>query len=97
MLQAEFPKVSVAQVRPLPGAKLSLRFSDGMAGVFDCAPLLQSSGPMVQPLRDPAFFAQVFLELGAPTWPNGYDLDPVNLYTQLRDAGALSEGAIAAE
>ena len=30
---------------------------------------------MIAPLRDEAYFARVFLELGAPTWPNGFDVD----------------------
>ena len=52
---------------------------------------------MVQPLKDPAFFVQVFVEMGAPTWPNGYDLDPIHLYVRLRDAGQLEQGTVAAE
>jgi len=28
--------------------------------------------------------------LGAPTWPNGFDLDPINLYMQMRAAGELT-------
>ena len=32
---------------------------------------------MVQPLKDPAYFARVFLDLGAPTWPNGFDMAPM--------------------
>jgi hypothetical protein len=38
-------------------------------------------------------FARVFVEMGAPTWPNGFDLDPINLYMQMRDAGALTQVA----
>ena len=97
MDKADIPIVLVTRVRALPGARLALHFSDGMAGVFDCAPLFASTGAMIQPLRDPSFFAQVFLEMGAPTWPNGYDLDPMNLYMRLREAGALAQGAVAAE
>jgi hypothetical protein len=26
-----------------------------------------------------------------PTWPNGFDLDPINLYMELRDVGALKQ------
>ncbi len=48
---------------------------------------------MVEPLRTPEFFARAFVEMGAPTWPNGFDLDPINLYMELRDAGALSRVA----
>jgi hypothetical protein len=29
-----------------------------------------------QPLCDPAYFARVFLEDCAPTWPNGFDMCP---------------------
>jgi hypothetical protein len=42
-------------------------FSDGMAGEYDFAGVIARGGPMVEPLRDPAYFARVFLEDGAPT------------------------------
>jgi hypothetical protein len=48
---------------------------------------------MVEPLKSKEYFDRVFVELGAPTWPNGFDLDPINLYMHLRDAGALSREA----
>jgi hypothetical protein len=32
--------------------------------------------------------------MGAPTWPNGFDVDPINLYMQLRDASALTQVAV---
>lgn len=97
MAQAEFPMVDVLRVRPLDGARLTLRFSDGSEGVYDCAPLIARDGEMVQPLKDPAFFARVFIEEGAPTWPNGFDLDPIALYLRLRDAGVLKAAGVAAE
>ena len=50
-------------------------------------------GPMVEPLKALDYFARVFVEMGAPTWPNGFDLDPINLYMQLRDSGALTRAA----
>jgi hypothetical protein len=50
---------------------------------------------MVEPLRAQAYFNRAFVEMGAPTWPNGFDIDPINLYMELRDAGALT--AVAAE
>lgn len=97
MAQADFPMVDVLRVRALDGQRLSLRFSDGLEGTYDCAPLLEKNGEMVQPLKDPAYFARVFLEEGAPTWPNGFDLDPIALYVRLRDAGALRPVGVAAE
>ena len=48
---------------------------------------------MVEPLKAPDYFALAFVEMGAPTWPNGFDLDPINLYMQLRAAGARTRVA----
>ena len=40
-----------------------------------------------EPLRDPAYFAQVFVdEFGAVAWPNGVDLCPDSLYRDIRGA-----------
>ena len=97
MAQADFPMVDVLRVRALDSRRLSLRFSDGLEGEYDCAPHLKKGGEMVQPLSDPAFFARVFIEMGAPTWPNGFDLDPIALYMRMRDAGALKPVKVAAE
>ncbi len=97
MAQAEFPMVDVLRVRALDGRRLSLRFSDGAEGEYDCTDLLAKDGPMVQPLKESAFFARVFIEEGAPTWPNGFDLDPIALYVRMRDAGDLKQREVAAE
>ena len=55
----------------------------------DFSDILAEGGPMVEPLRDPAIFSKVFIELGAPTLPNGYDIAPWTLHKVLKDAGAL--------
>jgi hypothetical protein len=89
----DFPMVDVLRLRPLEGARLWLRFTDGSEGVRDCSALIAEGGPMVEPLKDPAYFARAFVEMGAPTWPNGFDLDPINLYMQMREAGELSRDA----
>jgi hypothetical protein len=44
---------------------------------------------MVQPLRDPAYFARVFIEDGALTWPNRYDYDPIALHDEVKREGLL--------
>ena len=79
-----------------PGYRLDLVFSDGRSGTADLSALMARSGEMVRPLKDPAYFARVFLENGAPTWPNGFDLAPWALYEDLRKAGRLSEPQTAA-
>jgi uncharacterized protein DUF2442 len=81
--------IKVTKVKPLDGFKLEIQFSDGTAGVLDCSGIVAEDGPMVEPLRDPEFFKRVFLELGAPTWPNGYDIAPWTAKAELEAAGAL--------
>jgi hypothetical protein len=85
----EFPMVDVIGIRALSDNRLWVRFTDGYEGEWDLSPLLSQSGEMIAPLRDPAMFVRVFIEMGAPTWPNGFDIDPINLYMQMRDAGLL--------
>ena len=81
--------IKVVSVSVPRHAILSLVFSDRKMGDFDMSELLAREGAMVLPLRDPAFFARVFLELGAPTWPNGFDLAPWGLHRALSEAGVL--------
>lgn len=87
--------VKVVDVRPVDSKGLWLRFSNGQQGVRDLTDILAEGGPMVEPLRDPAFFDRVFISCGVPSWPNGFDLDAINLYMELRDAGLLTQDAAA--
>lgn len=89
----DLPMVDVLRVRPLEGYCLWLRFTDGSEGVRDLSGLVASGGTMVEPLKAPEYFARAFVEMGAPTWPNGFDLDPINLYMEMRKAGELSQVA----
>jgi hypothetical protein len=59
---------------------LRLAFNDGTGKVVDVQPLL--SGPVFEPLRDPAYFAKVALDPVCKTvvWPNGADLAPEALH-----------------
>ncbi len=76
-------------VEPRGGYRLFVRYSDGTEGERDFSDLMASEGPMVQPLKDPNYFARVFLDFGAPTWPNGYDIAPDALHADMLDAGQL--------
>jgi Protein of unknown function (DUF2442) len=87
--------IKVAKIKSLGGYCLRATFSDGMAGEYDFSAIVGESGPMIEPLRDPAFFARVFLEDGAPTWPNGFDAAPGWLRREIEATGALERDAAA--
>jgi hypothetical protein len=87
--------MKVAKITYLDGYRVRATFSDGMAGEYDFAAVVKEGGPMVEPLRDPSYFARVFLEDGAPTWPNGFDAAPGWLRRELESAGPLARDAAA--
>jgi len=87
------PMIDVVSVKHLGGYRLRVGFSDGSAGVHDFSSTAARDGEMVRPLKDPAFFAKVFIELGALAWPNGFDLDPIALHERMEKAGELTQVA----
>ena len=78
--------------KALDDYRLHLQFDDGIEGVVNLAPHLSFQG-VFEPLRDPAYFAQVRVdpELGTVVWPNGADLDPDVLYGRLTGTPILQE------
>lgn len=87
--------VDVLRLKVMSGNRLWLRFTDGCEGIWDMSALLEKRGEMVEPLRQPDFFARAFIEMGAPTWPNGFEIDPANIYIRMREAGLLSKNEAA--
>ncbi len=85
--------IKILEAKPLPNHRLALVFSDGARGVHDLGWLFASAGEMIEPLRDAAMFDRVFLERGAPTWPNGFDLSPWSLRRRMQEAGELVAAA----
>ena len=85
--------VKVTKVEAVGGHRLRVAFSDGSFGAHDFTPLVDEGGPMVEPLRDPAFFARAFVEMGVPTWPNGFDVDAIKLHMDMSEAGELHRDA----
>lgn len=74
----------IQAVSALPDYKLAVTFRDGRSGIVDCVSIKNCDSPGIYaPLADPLVFAQVKLELGVPTWPNGADLDPGWLHDEL--------------
>jgi hypothetical protein len=91
----ELSLIKVKKVEPLGGHRLRVWFSDGSVGERNFSDVVTEGGPMLEPLRDPAYFARVFVEFGALTWPNGYDLAPNALYAEMASAGLLRNAATA--
>jgi hypothetical protein len=85
--------IKVTRLDRLGGYRLAVRFSDGSFGEHDFSAMVREPGPMLEPLRDPGYFARVFLEFGAPTWPNGFDIAPEWLRREMAAAGELHRGA----
>jgi hypothetical protein len=84
----------VTNLEKLGGFQLRVRFNDGSEGVHDFARMVQEPGSALEPLRDEAYFARVFLELGAPTWPNGFDIAPEWLRREMQAANELARVAV---
>src|SRR5262245_22181536 len=85
----------VTRLGRLGGFRLRVRFSVGSEGVHDFSAMVSEPGPMLELLRDETYFGRVFLEFGAPTWPNGFDIAPEWLRRDMQAAGELS--GVAAE
>ena len=77
----------IVEVRPVEGYRLYLRFEDGAEGVVDISQHLRLDG-VFKPLRKRQYFDQVRVdeESGTIYWPNGADLDPDVLYSQVTGA-----------
>jgi hypothetical protein len=84
----------VLKVQAMPGYRLMLTFSNGAQGQADLSDMVAEGGQMVEPLREPAKFAEVFVANGVPSWPNGYDIDALRLYQELKARRALTFPAL---
>ena len=93
MSDRDFPyeSVDVVRVQPVGGYRLLITFSNGDEGERDFSGMIGEGGVMVEPLRDPAFFARVFIDDGVLAWPNGFDVDSIALYDEMKRAGAVRQ------
>ena len=81
--------IDVIGLKRLGDYRLEIAFSDGSCGVRDFGDIVAREGEMVCPLRNPDYFGRVFIEDGALTWPNGYDMDSIALHQEMKKAGVL--------
>jgi len=74
----------VRAVNVQPGYRLSITCNDGTSGIVDMAALVNSaSAGIFAALKDAQLFQKVSIELGALTWPNGADLDPLWVHEEI--------------
>lgn len=76
--------LDVIEARYVKGYTIWLRFEDGTEGQVDLASELH--GPVFEPLKDLAYFAQVQVnsDTGTIEWPNRADFAPEFLYEKAR-------------
>lgn len=88
MNEQRFPYevVDVVRAEPRGGYRVLVRFSNDAEGERDFSDMIAEGGPMVEPLRDPTFFARVFIDDGVLAWPNGFDLDAIALHDEMKRA-----------
>jgi hypothetical protein len=89
--------IKVRKAKALGGHRLMIEFSDDTVGERDFSFIVGEAGPMLEPLKDPAYFRRVFVEDGVLTWPNGYDWDPIAVHDEMKEAGELRPVGDAAE
>lgn len=67
--------IKVLHARLADTFKLGIDFSDHTHGVFDAGAYLSNrSGPLLDALRESAYFQRFFIDAGALCWPNGLEI-----------------------
>jgi hypothetical protein len=77
----------IKRLEVLSGHRLRLEFMDRTKGEVDLSKFLASpriAGTAFEALRDEREFGKVFLEFGAPEWPNGANLAPDALWDDVK-------------
>ncbi len=74
----------IRSVTVLPNYCLSITCNDGTTGTVDMSQLISGKqAGIFAALKDERLFNQVQIELGALTWSNGADLDPVWMHEEI--------------
>lgn len=79
--------IKLLEVKSLNPHVLELSFSGHSQGVFDGAAYLATrQGPLLEALRDPAYFERCFVDAGALCWPNGLELSGTRMHELVQAA-----------
>jgi len=79
------PLVHVTHVEVIGDYRLRLTFEDGLVGEVSFEG--REWRGVFEPFRDPAVFAEVYVDrqFGTIAWPNGLDMAPEPLYQEARE------------
>ena len=73
--------IKVLKARLIAPLVLEIDFSDHTQGVFDANTYLANrAGPLLEKIREPAYFGRFFIDAGALCWPNGLELSPAKIH-----------------
>jgi hypothetical protein len=75
----------VIEVKVTENLSLYVRFADGTNGQVRFMP--QHLTGIFEPLKNPQFFNQVFIDSGVVAWPNEVDLAPDAMYQEIKKHG----------
>jgi len=75
----------VVEVKPIEALGLFVRFTDGLTGEVRFKP--EHLSGVFEPLKDPAYFKQVYVDHGAVAWPGQIDLAPDAMYQEIKAKG----------
>lgn len=78
-------KWDVIEVKPVAPLALRVQFADGTVGNVQFE-LTHMTGVFAA-LKDPAVFAQAYIEDGAVVWPGNLDLAPDAMYYAIKNQG----------
>ena len=85
--------IHVTAVQVLGPSSLAVTFDNGVERRVNLRPELY--GPIFEPLRDPAYFARVYVDPDSRTvaWPNGADFAPDFLYELATEDSPVAQPA----
>jgi hypothetical protein len=70
----ELTMIKCTKVEVTDKRTLRCVLSDGRIVEYHVKSIDDFDTDMTRPLKDEKYFNKVFLEFGAPTWPNGFDI-----------------------
>ena len=78
--------IRIVSAKPLPGFRLQVAFSDGLAGIFAVEP--ERRGGVFLKLLEPRVFNAVTVnpDFGCVEWPGGIDLCPDTMHQTVAGA-----------